>query len=432
MLDDVSNILPALYEIKNTSGSNAKKEVMKKHMQQDWFISATLMFLLDDLKPTGIGKKSWNKAEASELTIEQEPTYLGFVNWLSQGGHSSNEDVVFAKSLESELGELAYILATKDISLGVKANTYNKIAEEIGIKKIPVVSPMLSKNIDSISEKNLENMFVGGAFVTEKLDGIRAIAINNNGEWKITSRSGKEINGLEHIKQALDDLINVSNSRVYDGELVIPSYLNAEDAFRETAGVVNSNGDKSSVVFNVFDAPLASDFFGDTKHEIYLRRRNHLDRLSHNNTPVQPVPVLGLVYSFDELQDIFDKMIKNGAEGIMINTNTVYQPKRTANLLKMKQQNSVDLRVVSIEEGQGKNAGKVGALVMMYKGNELRVGSGLTDSEREFYWNAPDFVVGRIIEIGYTTESQDKDGKKSLRFPRFIGFRDDKDEESYE
>ena len=91
-----------------------------------------------------------------------------------------------------------------------------------------------------------------------------------------------------------------------------------------------------------------------------------------------------------------------------------------------------DIKCTGIEEGEGKYAGTLGKIVCDYKGYELRVGSGLTDEEREQFWNDPDLVVNKIVEIKYFEESKDDKGNLSLRFPTWVGLRLDKDEPSYE
>ena len=90
-----------------------------------------------------------------------------------------------------------------------------------------------------------------------------------------------------------------------------------------------------------------------------------------------------------------------------------------------------DLRVIGFKEGKRDNIGKLGSLIVDYKGYEVGVGSGLSAYYREEIWNNKDEYIGRIIEVRYFEESNNEKGGKSLRFPSFRCFRDDKDEESY-
>jgi len=52
-----------------------------------------------------------------------------------------------------------------------------------------------------------------------------------------------------------------------------------------------------------------------------------------------------------------------------------------------------------------------------YKGNPVGVGSGLSDADRAAIW--ADAYIGRVATIQYFEETNDADGKLSIRFPVF-------------
>ena len=127
-----------------------------------------------------------------------------------------------------------------------------------------------------------------------------------------------------------------------------------------------------------------------------------------------------------------DYAVKHDWEGLMLNTSVPYKRARHTGCLKIKRFYTVDLRVTAIEEGQNRLAGTMGALVVDYKGNELRVGSGFDDTTRATVWANPGDYIGRIIELKYKEVTMDKKtGLESLQFPTFVRFRDDKSEVSY-
>ena len=83
-----------------------------------------------------------------------------------------------------------------------------------------------------------------------------------------------------------------------------------------------------------------------------------------------------------------------------------------------------------MEEGTGRNIGRLGALVCAGtddgKDITVNVGSGFSDSDRDILYSDRNLVIGRTVEILCDVITQNQDGTYSLRFPRFVRFRDDK------
>ena len=87
----------------------------------------------------------------------------------------------------------------------------------------------------------------------------------------------------------------------------------------------------------------------------------------------------------------------------------------------------VSLEITDVEEGTGKNVGRLGALVCsgVDDGKEIvvNVGSGFTDDDRIEFWNNRATLPGQIVEVRADAITQNQDGTYSLRFPRFLRFR---------
>src|SRR5690606_20801028 len=94
----------------------------------------------------------------------------------------------------------------------------------------------------------------------------------------------------------------------------------------------------------------------------------------------------------------------------------------TGEIIKLKPVLSFDLRVVGAEEGKGKHAGRLGAIVVEFQGKKLRVGTGFSDAERKDWWENGEDLIGQIAEI----EAMDFSADGLLREPRFKGIRHDK------
>ena len=120
--------------------------------------------------------------------------------------------------------------------------------------------------------------------------------------------------------------------------------------------------------------------------------------------------------------------IESGFEGIMIkDVDAIYECKRSVSWLKQKPFIEVSLEVTDVEEGTGKNEGRLGALVCsgVDDGKTIVVncGSGFTDTDRIEFWDNRANLPGQIVEVRADAITQNQDGTYSLRFPRFLRFR---------
>ena len=84
------------------------------------------------------------------------------------------------------------------------------------------------------------------------------------------------------------------------------------------------------------------------------------------------------------------------------------------------------LSFVGIQEGEGKYAGMLGAIICESADSKLRVsvGSGFTDSQRV---NLKD-IIGKIAAIKYNAKITNKQGEHSLFLPIVLEIREDKTE----
>jgi DNA ligase-1 len=130
----------------------------------------------------------------------------------------------------------------------------------------------------------------------------------------------------------------------------------------------------------------------------------------------------------DIMRRFADDAVTQGYEGIMIKAvDAPYECRRSSFWMKWKPTITVDLNIIGFEEGTGRNAGRLGAIICEGVDNErnirVNVGSGLSDSNRDEYWNARDNLFGRVVEVQADAVTQNQDGTYSLRFPRFVRFR---------
>jgi DNA ligase-1 len=106
--------------------------------------------------------------------------------------------------------------------------------------------------------------------------------------------------------------------------------------------------------------------------------------------------------------------------------NGNWEDKRSKTQIKYKGELECDLKIVGIQEGQGKYAGMLGAILCESSDGLIKVsvGSGFTDDQRK----RRDVIVGKVAAVKYNARIVNRDGEHSLFLPVLIEIRDDKTE----
>lgn len=330
---------------------------------------------------------------------------------------------------DPELRRFAEAFLCKEISLGVSAKTVNKA---LGRNEIPVFECMLA-------EKYFEHpdAVAGESFaLTEKLDGCRCLLVAEAGKPpRFFTRQGQPIEGLVEIEA---DVETLTDSRtvdfVLDGELLVTDreHIPSKEQYKQTMQIVRRDGEKHGVTFNAFDILDVSVFRNHDCTTPYYLRRQKLEALVQGVAHVKVVPVLYVGSEPEEILRHLEAQRGLSHEGVMVNLlRAPYEFRRTRSLLKVKAMQDCDLRIIGVEEGAGKFAGTLGALVVDYKGSPVRVGSGMTDAFRAAVWAQPDKYVGSVVTVQYFEETASASGVKSIRFPVFKDLREPSKEVSY-
>ena len=200
----------------------------------------------------------------------------------------------------------------------------------------------------------------------------------------------------------------------------------------------SENAQAEDSVFNVFDILPLRDFrrgYWNAQLEKRVEILQDMRPVIHDMPNVELLPhiMVDLDYAAgkDQLERYAKDQVNAGFEGIMVkDVDSHYECRRNTSWMKWKPVYDYDLTVIGVEEGTGKNIGRMGALVCEGvddgKHITVNVGSGYTDEERQSYWDDKTLVIGRTAVVMADAITQNQDGTYSLRFPRFKTFRDDK------
>ena len=321
----------------------------------------------------------------------------------------------------------------KDLRCGVSEKTINKVVEKkYADYAIPVFGCQLAHD-----SANHESKVSGKKLIEVKLDGVRVITIvRSDGRVDMFSRNGKELANFPHIAEQISSVIKQKGSSksmdvVLDGEIMSSSF---QDLMKQVHR--KDNVKAGDAVLNLFDVLPLEDFEKGIYNKDQTTRSSMIKFWVEQNQDLLP----NVTYVANELVDldtkegqarykeINAKAIAGGYEGIMLkDPNAGYECKRSVAWLKLKPFIEVSLAVVAVEEGTGRNVGKLGALVCEGeddgKSIKVNVGSGFSDSDRDNYWTGRDSIVGTVVEVRADAITQNQDGTYSLRFPRFLKFR---------
>ena len=416
-------------KLQSTNGRIEKENILRENIENEMF-KFTLNFLLSPFITTGLSVKKINKSVeiisyAPLVRAENEIVYFKtLLDYIKENNTGRDIDIaicqLFFRNFENEMQDFIKAILTKSLKIGLDAKTVNKI---YGDNFIPTFNVMLGTAIEKCKINNGDWFSIG-----KKLNGSRCVFYKDD----LYTRSGKKYVGLEHIIKDLKQIL-INPNIVVDGELVGKNKNNLSDSenFQQSVGIANSKAEtKEELKLVIFDIITVSDFESGKSKLTYRDRKAELENLRETikQLNLENVEVVEMFYEGTDQSQIckwLDYAEQNDIEGIMVNLDTPYECKRTKNLMKVKKFYTFDLQVVGYEGGSGRLSGNLGSLVVDFKGNSIKVGSGFDDNTRKELWNMRDELIGRVIEIKYKEVSKDKKtGLESLQFPIFKSLRE--------
>jgi len=316
------------------------------------------------------------------------------------------------RSNETTPDEQALLEATARRVKKLEAHYYEDI-KKIGKDKF--VKAMLAHKFQDYAP-SYEDFKNGNVYSQGKLDGIRCLVTKDG----MFTRSGKEIISAPHIFEAVKHVFNANPNFVLDGEL----YTHAlADNFEKIVSLAKKT------------KPTAEDLEESAEHlqywvydvvtdEPFEIRSERLEDIVFDCDDIIVFTPTNKVKDQAHLDELYAGYLADGMEGQMIRKgNSLYEGKRSKNLLKRKEFQDAEFEIVEITEGKGNWAGFCKSIKFKLPGGGT-FDSGVRGSQeytKELLARATE-LVGKEATVRY--QNLTSDGVP--RFPVTVHIWDDK------
>lgn len=454
-ISKVDKKLRAFLETSGTGSSSAKESAL-----------LTLLSEVDSISAKYISRVVIGKLRLgfSDMTL------LDAFSWMEVGDKSLRKTLENAYNISADIGLIAKELKEYGI----------EEIEKIGV--IPGV-PIRPAAAERLSSAKAIVKKIGHCVAQPKLDGFRLQVHVFKNNVRFFSRNLQDMSGMfPELQKAVLDL--KSNDFVAEGEAIAYDVETGTFLpFQETVKRRRKYGIEEmsqSVPLKLFLFDMLYINGKSILDETHLKRRKALlslfgRRKIKEEDVVAPLEEV-LIDTGEELEEYFAQNISDGLEGLVVKKiDSTYQPgKRNFNWIKLKREetghldDTIDCVILGYYFGHGKRASfGIGALLVgIYNKKEDRfetiakIGTGLTDQEwrdqkkmcdeiavkekpknvkcaKELYpdiWTSPELICQiRADEITlsptHTAGATDEYNGYALRFPRLMGYRDDKSAE---
>lgn len=274
------------------------------------------------------------------------------------------------------------------------------------------IRPMLADSF----EKRLGKNVTFPAHIQPKLDGMRALAYWDGDKVEILSRSGKsyrDIGSVEHIAKAIEQVL--PQGMLLDGEI----YAAGLDFQTNTKLLKKYRpGDSEALALHAYDLIDLTRL-----EQPWSERHQNLLVFSENFTPGGPLEVVPTeaVASEDEVYERHAAYLEQGFEGAIVRLlDAPYElGKRSNSLLKVKNFQDEEFKIISVSDGVGKFEGKAVFKCLTPEGREFDVTPKGTMEERAAMFEQRDTFIGQLLKVQFFEKTQDG----IPRFPVGLGVR---------
>ena len=417
-------IYQTLFKIQNTPGTNDKKATLKDNLND-----VIKLIFEDTYGPQKYYIKKFEpNGNVGHLFIDLDYGVFHYL-LMDLAARRVTGDAAYKKLqetvalYESYSQEILCRIIDRNLKIGISWDNYLSV---IGQKESKF-EVALAMNLDKV--KGI-NPIDGTYYISRKLDGCRCICYVNkvfSDTWvEFKTRQNKIIATLDNLVEPIKEFTKNLGPGEYviDGEVCLMNDLGNEDFQGLMKEVTRKDHTIEKPRYNVFDLLTRGEFDGEAESPNFTDRLNMMhDLLTPNNN------VVLLEQEQVTSQEVMDRWTNKaqefGWEGCMLRKDAPYKRGRSKDLIKIKKFQDAEYIVEGIiegtatyNEGGAKEYPVVAALIITHKGNQVKVGSGLSKEQRIGWLQNPNEIIGKTVTIQYFEETQDsKTNEYSLRFP---------------
>jgi DNA ligase-1 len=418
MRQDFIKLQSYVDEMKATSSSNNKKEIIEKYLKNP-FVAKALIYENHPLKQYNI--TSTNIVKNPELLINSYYNVFDLLNDLNDRvitGHNAIASVNGYIQQYPEHKELILNLIDKDLKTRAGASLINKVKPNyIPEFKVALAKEYEPKHCDFTNET---------WYASRKLDGCRCIVIvDEYGRATAWSRQGKQFDTLGKVLKDIERL-GCPNT-VFDGEICIVDDNGNEDFQSIMKEIRRKDHTIQNPKYIMFDCLTLDEFNNKTSDAPLSARLESLEELLEviEDYPTLDVLEQVIVHNEDDFAKWQKLASEGGWEGFMLRKDCEYEGKRSKNLLKVKTFFDDEYKVIDcsfapfrfVEDGREQEEVVLSNIIIEHKGYKVQVGSGFSLDQRKHYMKNPKEIIGKTVTVQYFEETHNQEGGISLRFP---------------
>ena len=257
--------------------------------------------------------------------------------------------------------------------------------------------------------------------IMEKINGWYLTIDYLEGKWgNLTSSAGREVPSLMELSSQFKMQKGFIGNLRFIFEGIIPGL-----PFHTMNGLFNRKVDQAPNVKLYLHDIINLDQLSLPFNKRYSNAivYNDLFTVTFENQ-IKLLPILSETEKEATFYYWFDKLTSEGKEGIVAKQlSAPYHPgKRNSTMLKLKEEVEVDWLVVSVASGKEKYSETTGTIVCKSKTGIIQKVSGMSDKERDIWFEEPGRIIGKVVKI----KAMSKLPNGTLYQPRYVCVREDK------